>query len=78
MFVAYLTNSFSVSQDTLHIIHQVTGYEHFIIGGSWAAEQIVAAQATVCKEDNEVEPFCLDANDIDIFHGNIIDATDGE
>ena len=64
-------------QDTLEIIHQETGLERYIIGGSWAAEQIVAAQSTVCQEDNEVEPFCLDANDIDVYHGTFIDEADG-
>ena len=65
-------------QETLEVIHRETGLEHYIIGGSWAAEQIVAAQATVCREDEEVEPFCLSANDIDVFHGNFIDDADGK
>ena len=65
-------------QETLEIIPLETGLEHYIIGGSWAAEQIVAAQATVCRGDDEVFPFCLSANDIDVFHGDFIDAADGK
>ena len=74
-----LTNQVvTITKDHLDIIHQATGLEHFIIGGSWAAKQIVAAQATVCRDDDEVELIYLDANNIDVFHGTFTDDTDGK
>ena len=74
-----LTNQVvTITKDHLDLIHQATGLEHFIIGGSWAAEHIVTAQATVCQVDNEVERICLDANDVDVFHGTFADDTDSK
>ena len=37
--IEQLTNQIvTITKDNLHIMHQATGLEHFIIGGSWAAK----------------------------------------
>ncbi len=49
-------------------IHQETGHEHFLIGGSWAAMMIAKALETVCSDDNDADSCELKANDIDVYH----------
>lgn len=40
---------FVTTKDTLKTIHEETGFERYLIGGSWAAEQIAAAIASVSR-----------------------------
>ena len=56
-----------VEKDLL-TIHNETGFERFIIGGSWAAMKIVDALVDVCEEE-EFEAMALEANDVDVYHG---------
>ena len=56
--------------DYLMLIHNETGLEEFIIGGSWAASMIADVQSTIFHDDDGVDIMCLDANDVDVFHGD--------
>lgn len=63
--------------ETVLKIHQETGHEHFLIGGSWAAAMIAEALQSVPHEDSF--DSChdkLEANDIDVYHGSFIDEAD--
>ena len=66
-------------KDTIDLIHQETGFERFVIGGSWAAEHIASAISTICSDDAEFEDedLTLKSNDIDCYHGNFCEDDDG-
>ena len=35
----------------LQVVHEETGFEEFIVGGSWASAKIAEAMATICCDD---------------------------
>ena len=55
--------------DDLKLIHNETGYEEFIVSGSWASAKIVEAHTNVFHGDEIVDTMDLEANDVDIYHG---------
>ena len=57
-------------KDDIDLIHQATGFERVIIGGSWAAEQIASAVSDICSDDDNFEDLTLRSNDIDCYHGD--------
>jgi len=68
----------SLVQDHIELIHNKTGMEEFIIGGSWASAMIAEAYGNVREEDGfedqeASEIAVLDANDIDVYHGSFTD-----
>ena len=55
--------------ETLLRIHQETGHERYLIGGSWAAA-IISEALEIIATDND--PCHLKANDIDVYYDNSV------
>ena len=58
---------------TLETIHNETGLEEFLIGGSYATAQLAGILSTVCLDNDTFDSLTLKANDIDTYHGNSTD-----
>lgn len=75
-----LTAYIEVVEDVLKTIHRETGFERFLVAGSWSSFMIskVLTEWDRCIELNEIEfkKFELVANDIDIYHGPYSDEID--
>ena len=56
----------------LRVIHVATGYDSFVIGGSWASSMIakVLSEWTHCSDLVDFDKLDLVANDIDLYHGH--------
>ena len=59
--------------DQLKLIHEETGHERFVVGGSWASEKICQVVSKVCKNDASVDPLAMPANDLDLYWGGFTD-----
>ena len=59
--------------DPLKLVHEETGYEKFIVGGSWVSEKICDAISVVCKDDTNVDLLAMSANDLDLYWGTFTD-----
>ena len=53
----------------VHRIHAATGFETFIIGGSWVSMVVQKAIDLIFEDDTTYQPVQLKANDIDVYHG---------
>ena len=53
----------------LHHICAATGFETFIIGGSWVSMVVQKAIDLIFEYDTTYQPVQLKANDIDVYHG---------
>ena len=53
----------------LYRIHAATGFETFIIGGSWVSMVVQKAIDLIFEDDTTYQPVQLKANDIDVYHG---------
>ena len=58
-----------VVRQHLEVVHEETGLEEFIVGGSWAAAMIAQALTNISDDESEFESLVLKANDVDVYHG---------
>ena len=72
LFSQLETRMYGYVSHYLRTIHVVTGYDNFIIGGSWASSMIakVLNEWTHCSDLVNFDKLDLVANDIDVYHGH--------
>ena len=57
-------------------IKNETGFEEFLVVGSWASMVIADALGTICIGDGSFDSFILRANEIDVFYSNFVADSD--
>lgn len=59
----------------LFTIHNQTGFDHFLIGGSWSSSMIakVVSEWDQCDDLRDFDSLELIANDVDVYYGSCTD-----
>ena len=65
-----------MTTQNLHHIHAATGFETFIIGGSWVLMIVQKAIDIIFEDDATFQTVQLKENDIDVYHDEL--TIDGE